>query len=217
MFYETGSGSGHKKAGLAHSPLSALVVPRPIGWISTVAADGTVNLAPFSYFNLASYLPPMVMFAANGGHPEGGDKDTLKNVRDCREFVVNLCTWDLRVKMNDTSTPAPRSVDEFELVGLTKAPSRLVKPPRVAESPVHLECRLLQVVELPGHEPTGTKNNVVFGRVVGVHIRDDLIVDGRVDILRVRPVSRLGYFDFAVIDELFEMRRPDWPLPSRKD
>jgi flavin reductase (DIM6/NTAB) family NADH-FMN oxidoreductase RutF len=179
-------------------------------------ANGLCNLAPFSYFNGVSAAPPMVMFGCNGDHTKEGvpseSKDTLAIVRETGEFVVNLATWDLREQMNITSAPAPRGVDEFELAGLTKAPSQMVKPPRVGESPVNLECELIQIVALPTHEPTGTRNSVVFGRVVGIHIRDDLIADGRVDISKVKPLLRLGYFDYAFVDSLFEIKRPKWPL-----
>lgn len=210
MFYEIGDGSGHKKAGFQHSPFNALVVPRPIGWISSMGSDGIANLSPYSFFNAVSSHPPAVMYSANGPHTEGGDKDSLHNVRATGEFVVNLCTAELAQKMNDSSTAAPRNIDEFEVAGLTKAPSRVVRAPRVAESPVHLECQVLQILEVPlGH---GAKSNIVIGKVVGIHIRDDLIVDGRVDIVKVHPLGRLGYFDYSVVSDSMEILRPTWPL-----
>jgi flavin reductase (DIM6/NTAB) family NADH-FMN oxidoreductase RutF len=216
MFYEPGEGSGHKAAGLPHSPFTAIVGPRPIGWISTQDAQGRANLAPFSFFNGVSSAPPMVMFACNGDHTREGvpseSKDTLAIVRETGEFVVNLATWDLREQMNLTSAPAPRGIDEFELAKLSKAPSRVVKAPRVGESPVCLECQLVQIVELPSHQRSGTRNNVVIGKVVGIHIDDSLIHDGRVDISRVRPLLRLGYFDYATVESVFEIKRPKWPL-----
>ena len=216
MYYEPGDGDGHKAAGLPHSPYTAIVGPRPIGWVSTQEAGGRCNLAPFSYFNGVSSAPPMLMFACNGDHTKEGvpseSKDTLAIVRETGEFVVNLATWDLREQMNLTSAPAPRGVDEFELAGLTKGASRVVKPPRVAQSPVNLECKLVQIVNLPTHEPSGTRNNLVLGRVVGIHIRDDLIENGRVNISKVKPLLRLGYFDYAFIDSVFEIRRPKWPM-----
>jgi flavin reductase (DIM6/NTAB) family NADH-FMN oxidoreductase RutF len=219
MYYEPGDGAGHKAAGLPHSPFTAIVGPRPIGWVSTQDAQGRCNLAPFSYFNGVAAAPPMVIFACNGDHTREGvlsdAKDSLANVRETGEFVVNLATWELREQMNLSSAPAPHEVDEFELAGLEKAPSHLVKPPRVAASPVNLECRLLQVVALPTHEPSGTRNNLVVGRVVGIHIRDDLIENGRVNIAKVRPLLRLGYFDYAFIESVFEMRRPKWPMTDR--
>lgn len=217
MYYEPGEGAGHKAAGLPHSPFTAIVGPRPIGWISSLDARGRCNLAPFSYFNGVAAAPPMVIFACNGDHsregvPDSNAKDTLANVRATGEFVVNLATWDLREQMNLSSAPAPHEIDEFELAGLEKAPSNIVKPPRVAASPVNLECKLVQEVALPTHAPSGTRNNLVIGQVVGIHIRDDLIENGRVNISKVKPLLRLGYFDYAFIDSVFELRRPKWPV-----
>ena len=212
MFYATGEdGLGHRAAGLKHSPINAIVAPRPIGWISTIGKDGVPNLSPYSYFNAVSAHPPMVMFAANGSHAEGGSKDSLQNVRDTGEFVVNICSEELAAQMNDSSTAAPRAIDEFNVAGLTKAPSRIVKAPRVAEAPAHLECQLIKIVELP-MSSTGEQNNTVIGRVVAVYVRDEFIRDGRVDTVKMRPVGRLGYFDYAVISQSFEILRPSWPL-----
>ena len=210
MYYEIEDGKGHRGAGLEHNPWYALVGPRPIGWISTLSLGGVPNLAPFSFFNAISASPPMVMFCANGVHREGGIKDSQLNARETGEFVQNMAVWDLRMQVNDSSSTAPRAVDEFELAGLTKAPSRLVKPPRVAESPVSLECRVIKVVDLPSAGPEHT-NAMVIGKVVAVHIRDDVIVDGRVDVTRLRPISRFGYSDYTVVDSVFEMLRPSWP------
>ena len=198
--------------GLTHSPFLAIVSPRPIGWISTVDLNGRPNLAPFSFFNAISQRPPMVMFSANGAGPDGQEKDTLRNVRDTGEFVLNLATWSLRQQMNDTSTPAPHGTDEFEVTGLTKLASKHVKPPRVGESPVNLECKMIQVVDLPPDERSGSRNTVTFGRVVGVHLDASLIANGRVDITRARPLSRLGYLDYASVESVFEIKRPGWPL-----
>lgn len=200
--------------GLPHSPLKGCIVPRPIGWISTVARDGTVNLAPFSFFNLVSERPPMVMFCPNGPHSDGGEKDTLANARDQGEFVVSLATWDLRHAVNASSAPLPRSVDEFVHAGLTPQPSRLVRPPSVRESPVHLECRVFQVITLPG-EVAGVRNHMVLGEVVGVGIRDEMIVEGQVRAERLRPISRLGYMDYAVTERVFTMPRPTLESPQQ--
>ena len=200
----------HQKIGLRHNPFLALVAPRPIGWISSLDAAGVPNLAPFSFFNAVSSRPPVLVFSCSNDGPEG-EKDTLRNVRETGEFVFNLATWDLRLKMNASSAPAPRGVDEFELAGLAKAPSRKVRPPRVADSPVALECTLLQVVELPVDGRSGRHSSAAFGRVVGIHIDERLIAAGRVDITRARPVARLGYMDYAVVDAAFEIKRPTWP------
>lgn len=205
MFYET-----TQPHGLKHDPFKAVVVPRPIGWISTVAKSGRCNLAPFSFFNAVASTPPMIAFAANGFHMEGGLKDTVRNVLDTGEFVANLATWDLREKMVTSSVFAPRDVDEFDYAGLGKLPSRLVRPPRVAESPVHLECRVYQVIHLPDDPKTGQPNTMTIGEVVGIHIDDSVLRDGMVDITALRPIARLGYLDYSVVDETFVLGRPQW-------
>lgn len=210
MYYEIGGGHSHRDAGLKHNPFQALVTPRPIGWISTLSKEGIANLSPYSYFNSISSDPPAVMYTVSSEHMEGGEKDSLRNARDTGEFVFNLCTEALGRQMNDSSTMAPRDTDEFEVAGLTKAPSTLVKAPRVAESPVHLECQVIHILKIP----LGEKSNshMIMGRVVAVHIRDDLIIDGRFDTVKARPMARLGYFDYSVVTESLEMHRPDWPL-----
>ena len=205
MFYEPKNGSG-----LPHNPFKAIVVPRPIGWISTLSAAGVPNLAPYSYFNAVADNPPQVMFSASNNHKYGGLKDAVADAQSTGEFVVNVATWDLREQMNASAVPAPHDVDEFEYAGLTKAESRLVRCPRVAESPLHLECRYTQSVELPSDVP-GDQNTLVFGEVVGVHIDESLLVDGRIDYFKVRPVGRLGYLDYVEVNNSFAMDRPDWP------
>jgi flavin reductase (DIM6/NTAB) family NADH-FMN oxidoreductase RutF len=215
MFCETRdlSRDSLKTLGLAFNPFKAVVAPRPIGWVTTQDRNGVVNLAPYSFFNAVSSDPPMVFFGANGTHDaDGGDKDSLRNVRETGEFVCNLVTWELRHQMNDTATPAPHGVDEMNVVGLEKLPSRLVKPPRVAASPAHLECKLHQLVELPVDPRSGKRNVMVIGHVVGIHIDDAFIVNGRFDTARAQPVARLGYHDYAVVTEAFEIKRPSWPL-----
>jgi flavin reductase (DIM6/NTAB) family NADH-FMN oxidoreductase RutF len=202
MFYET-----KDPHGLKHNPFKSLIVPRPIGWVSTVDSRGIVNLAPYSFFNGVGSDPPTVMFASEGTHTEGDFKDSATNARETGEFVCNLATWELREAMNVTSEHVPRSVDEFELAGLTASPSRLVAPPRVAESPVHLECTHLQTVALPSNDP-GRPTLVVFGRVVGIHIDDGIIRDGMIDMDVFKPIARLGYMDYTMVDNVFTMRRP---------
>ena len=205
MFYEPRKGSG-----LPHNPFKAIVVPRPIGWISTLSADGVPNLAPYSYFNAVADNPPQVMFSASNNHKYGGLKDAVGDAQSTGEFVVNVATWDLKEQMNASAVPAPHDVDEFEYASLTKAKSRLVRCPRVAESPLHLECRYTQSVELPSDVP-GNQNTLVFGEVVGVHIDDKFLVDGQIDYFKVRPVGRLGYLDYVEVNNSFAMDRPDWP------
>jgi flavin reductase (DIM6/NTAB) family NADH-FMN oxidoreductase RutF len=202
MFYAT-----DKPHGLRHNPFKSLVVPRPIGWITSLDAAGRVNLAPFSFFNAVAEAPPIVVIGCNGAHAEGGMKDTVANIEATREFVCNIVTWELREAMNRTSASAPHGVSEMELAGLAPAPSRLVKPPRVAAAPAHLECVHLQTVRLPSTDPS-QPNHTIFGRVVGVHIDETIIEDGMIDMTRFRPIARLGYFDYTVVREIFAMKRP---------
>ncbi len=202
MFYET-----HNHHGLKRDPFKSLVVPRPIGWISSQDAEGRVNLAPYSFFNAVASNPPIVMFSANGVHNEGGLKDSAKNAEETGEFVCNLATWELREKMNASSASLPRDRDEFQVAGLTPATSRLVSPPRVAESPVHLECLWIKTVPLPSNNPD-EPNTVVFGKVIGIHIDDDVIKEGMIDMTKLKPIARLGYMDYTVIDNIFSMNRP---------
>ena len=198
MFYD----AVENRHGLKHDPFKALVVPRPIGWVTTLAADGRVNLAPYSYFNGFSSKPQIVGFSSEGR------KDSAANVAATGEFVCNLATWALREQMNKTSAAVGPEVDELALAGLTPAPSRLVGPPRVAESPVALECRHLQTVELTDLSGTPAGALLVIGQVVGIHIAEELIEDGVVDITRARPIARLGYRDYAVDEKVFQMTRP---------
>jgi flavin reductase (DIM6/NTAB) family NADH-FMN oxidoreductase RutF len=196
--------------GLRANPLNAIVVPRPIGWISSLSPDGRTNLAPYSFFNAVAYRPPQVMFAATGAHEHGGLKDSVANIAATREFVVNLATWDLREAMNASSIAAPPGFDEFAHAGLTKAPSVVVRPPRVAESPVQLECVLSQLVELEAPSPE-KPNRMVVGRVVGIHIADSVILNGIVAIDRLEAIARLGYDQYTRVRDVFAMTRPRWP------
>ena len=201
MFYKTDGPHG-----LPHDPFKSCIVPRPIGWISTLGPSGAVNLAPYSFFNGVAGEPPMVMFATNGKQPHGA-KDSVANAEATGEFVCNMATWDLREKMNQTSAPVPPETDEFDLAGLETEPSELVKPPRVKASPVHLECLYHATLELPC-DIEGGRNAICVGRVIGVHVRDEFLTDGKVDIQRIKPVARLGYTDYTVIETIFTMPRP---------
>lgn len=198
MFYET----GENNHGLRHDPFKALVAPRPIGWISSRSADGAVNLAPYSFFNAVSDVPPFVMFSS------GGRKDTLRNIEETGEFVCSLATYALKDKMNATSAAVGPEINEFELAGLTPASCNLVKPPRVAESPVAFECRHFKTIPLPGKKDGEDGYIVVLGHVVGIHLDEAVIRDGKVDVTTYRPISRLGYMDYAVVNEVFAMDRP---------
>lgn len=203
MFYET----ARTDHGLPHGPLKACVIPRPIGWISTLDRQGRSNLAPFSFFNMVSERPPLVIYCPNGPHAEGGEKDSLRNVREYGEFVVNLATYGLREAVNMSSAPLAHGCDEFGAAGLTKEASVLVAPPRVKESPLHLECAVQTIFELPC-EAGGPVNHMVMGRILGVHIRDDMIEDGLVRAERLQPIARLGYMEYAVVEKVFSMPRP---------
>ena len=194
--------------GLKHNPFKALVAPRPIAWVSTVDGAGRVNLAPFSFFNGVAEAPPILMFAAYGKKAqEPLDKDTLRNVLETREFVVSIVPFALKEAMNLTSAALAAGEDEFDAAGLTKARSREVAPPRVAESPVAFECKFLTRTELPSSDPNYS-NGAVFGEVVGIHIDDAVIVDGMVDVTRYRPLARLGYMDYTSVEAVFSMPRP---------
>ena len=203
MYYEP----GRTPHNLPHDPFKSCVVPRPIGWISTIDATGRHNLAPFSQFQNVTFDPPIVLFCANQ-NTRGARKDSVANAEATGEFVWNMATYALREAVNLTAQELPAGVDEFEIAGLTKAPSRLVRPARVAESPIHFECRYLQTVRLPGNGVMGPAN-VVFGQVIAIHIADDAVrEDGCIDILKLRPIARLGYYDYTSVESIFSMRIP---------
>jgi flavin reductase (DIM6/NTAB) family NADH-FMN oxidoreductase RutF len=198
MFYDTAI-NDH---GLPYNPLKAIVAPRPIGWVTSISTKGEINLAPYSFFNAVSDDPPIVLFSSEG------PKDSLIFVEETKEFVCNLATFDLRHAMVETSADVPRGVNEMEMAGLSSAPSKLVRPPRVAASPCALECKLLQIVHLTDLEGRSTSRHIVFGQVVGVHIDDRFIKNGRLDTAAMRPIARCGYADYAVVNEVFAVRRP---------
>ena len=203
MFYEIKNGHG-----LPHDPFKSCIVPRPIGWISSVSSDGVVNLAPYSFFNGCGEAPPQIMYAPSGENVEGGLKDSLTNVEATGEFVANLVTWELREQMNESARHVPPGTDEMALAGLETEPSVLVKPPRVKASPIHLECEYVRTVELRSDRES-YRNFVVFGEVVGIHIRDEVMTDGMVDMTKFKPLARLGYLDYSVTDNAFTMPFPD--------
>lgn len=192
--------------GLPNDPFKALVVPRPIGWVSSLSEDGTVNLAPYSFFNAFAEDPHYVGIGT-GRRVTGSLKDTLANVEATGEFTLSLATWHLREPMNATSAHADPTIDEFDLASLEKAPSRFVKPPRVKESPAALECRLFKIVDLPA-EDASVENNLILGRVIGIYIDDRFIDGGRVNTAAMHPIARLGYSEYATVTEAWRMRRP---------
>ena len=193
--YETGHG-------LPHDPFKAIVAPRPIGWITSMSLSGEINLAPYSFFNGVNTRPRLVCFSSEGR------KDSVTFVEETKEFVCNLATWDLRDAMNVTSAPFARGIDEMLAAGLTPAPSRIVKPPRVAEAPCALECKWLQTVALDDVDGNPSGCFVVFGQVLGVHIDDRFLVDGRLDTAAMKPIARCGYDEYSVVEEVFRMTRP---------
>lgn len=206
MFYRPGA----EDHGLPRNPFNALIAPRPIAWVSTRAADGSVNLAPFSFFQGAGYEPPMISIAFTGaklGRHKGERKDTLANIRETKDFAVNLVPFALKEAMNATSAHLGAGESEFAAAGVTEAPCETISAPRVAESPACLECRLIRLVELPNEGPG--ENVTVFGQVLGVHISETILTDGFVDARKYHPLARMGYLDYAVVTEVFAMNRPD--------
>lgn len=199
MFYEPSKGHG-----LPHDPFRAIVAPRPIGWISTRAADGSLNLAPYSFFNVVSASPHIVMFSSEG------EKDSVTFARQTGEFVANLVSRNLAQKMNASSVDAPRGVSEFGYSGLTPTPSRLVAPPRVGEAYAALECRVTEIHRPKGLDGETGERFMVLGEVVGIHIDEAVMTDGLFDIVKAGTVARLGYMDYAAVTQTFSMRRPRW-------
>jgi flavin reductase (DIM6/NTAB) family NADH-FMN oxidoreductase RutF len=199
VFYEPAKGHG-----LPHDPFKAIVAPRPIGWISTIALNGDVNLAPYSFFNAFSTNPFLVWFSSEGA------KDSATFAGETGEFVANLVGRDLAEKMSRTAVDAPRGVNEFAYAGLTAAPSRLVAPPRVAEAPAALECKVTEILRPKALDGSDSGVFVVTGEVVGVHIDDAMLTDGLFDAVKAGNVARLGYMDYSMVNETFQMRRPRW-------
>lgn len=198
MFYEPAL----RNHGLSHDPLKALVAPRPIGWISSLSAAGVINLAPYSFFNLVSDRPPIVMFSSDGR------KDSLANVEETREFVCNIVTDEFTAAMNTSSAPYAPEVNEFEKAGLAIEPSGLVKPPRVKGIAAALECRVTDIRPLLGLDGKSGRYTMVLGEVIGVHVDERILKGGRVDAAHFRLLARLGYMDYSVVERVFELQRP---------
>jgi len=192
MFYRPADGHG-----LPHNPFNAIVTPRPIGWISTRAAQGD-NLAPYSFFNAVAYQPPQVMFASTGR------KDSLRNVEAAGVFCVNIVAEAMLQAMSATSARLPHGTDEFTHAGIARAPCLTIDCPRVAAAPAALECVVTRILTLQGDG-----NALVLGEVTGIHLSDDCLIDGRFDVTRFHPVARLGYLDYAIVRDLITLARPD--------
>lgn len=191
---------------LPYDPFKSCTVPRPIGWLSTVSGTGDANLAPYSQWQNLTFDPPMVMFAANV-LSDGRRKDTVLNAEATGWFVWNMATYALRDAVNISAMELPAGEDEFERAGVTKADCVDAPGPRVAESPCHFECRYLSTHRLPGGRAGPV--DVVYGEVARIHIDEDVVrADGKLDIARIKPIARMGYYDYAVIEETFEMRIP---------
>ena len=199
MFYRPADGHN-----LPHNPFNSIVSPRPIGWISTRGSDGSDNLAPYSFFNAVAYVPPQVMFASTSAKPDrDGTKDSVANIRDTGVFCVNVVEYAMKDVMNRTSGMWDATTDEFDLAGVGKAECAEIACPRVAASPASLECKMTQIIKIDGEA-----NYIVLGEVVGIHLRDDCMVDGIFDVLKYQPLTRLGYQDYSVITEKFSLTRP---------
>lgn len=198
MFYD----SQKNDHGLPHDPFKALVVPRPIGWISTRSAEGVSNLAPYSFFNAVSAQPNIVMFSSEGR------KDSVFNIEQTGVFACSLVSHALRDAMNASAAPVGAEVNEFALAGLNEAPCQMIDCGYVADSPAALECRHLETIPMSRYEGIDSSYQMVLGEVIGIHVRDDFIVDGIVDAARIKVLSRLGYKDYAAVDDVFSLKRP---------
>jgi flavin reductase (DIM6/NTAB) family NADH-FMN oxidoreductase RutF len=198
MFYDTES-NAH---GMAHDPFKAIVAPRPIGWIGTKGRDGSRNLSPYSFFNAVGDRPKMVMFSSSGR------KDSLRNVEETGVFTASFVSRSLLDPMNASSAAVPYEADEFVLAGLTPAEARLVDAPYVEEAVAALECRVTKVLTLPDMHGNDTDSHAVFGQVVGIHIAETVIRDGRFDLALADPIMRLGYMDYAGMGPIFQLKRP---------
>lgn len=197
MFYSTLNNNHNLK----YNPFKSCIVPRPIGWISSLNKDKKVNIAPFSYFNAVADIPPTIMFASsfkeNGAH-----KDTLVNILEHKEFVVNIASYDSRELLNLSSLELPYEVSEAEHFNIDLEPSYLISTPRIKEAKIALECEFIKNVELDA------SSIITFGKVIGVYIEDHILTEGKIDIAKLKPIARLGYDEYALIDNIFKMKRP---------
>lgn len=199
MFYQPQD--GHP---LPHNPFSAIVSPRPIGWISSRGADGVDNLAPYSFFNAVAYEPPQVMFASTSQKPgRHMGKDSVANIDETGVFCINIVEYAMRDAMNSTSASNPPGGDEFSHADIARVECETIACARVANAPAALECKVTQIIHLAGDH-----NLMVIGEVTGVHLRDDCVVDGTFDVTKYQPLARLGYHDYLRVDELFSLKRP---------
>lgn len=182
------------------------MVPRPIGWISTISKDGRANLAPYSQFTNLTFDPPYVLFSSNQTQ-ENQRKDTVINAEQYGHFVWNLAVWDLREEMKISAEQVPYGEDEFGKAGLEKEKARLSDVPMVKRSPVRFECKYCTTLRLPGNPPMGTVD-IIIGKVQAIHIADEVLTDGKLDIRKTKPIARCGYYQYTVVEETFEMKIP---------
>ena len=201
MFYNP----DNRPSSLPHDPFKAIVSPRPIGWISTIDKDGKANLAPYSFFNAIGDKPPMIIFSKTG--PKIGlneEKDSIRNIRETGEFVVNFVSFELTSEMNISSQHYKHGEDEFSQAGLEKGKSQIVGAPYVKKAPAAFECVLHKELVLPGDDQIA-----IIGEVKVIHINEEYIRDGIFDVTLYKPLARLGYRDYAVIESLISLKRPD--------
>lgn len=189
----------------SHHLLTGAIVPRPIAWVSTVGEDGVFNLAPFSFYSGVSIKPAVVGFYVSWWQRDGRKKDTLRNIESNRDFVINVVNEELAEVMNLTSAPFPSDVSEFKEAGLTPVKADLVKAPMVAESPVNLECRMTQILEFG---EASRKTSFIIGDVLLVHVRDELYVNGEIQMSRLKAIGRLGGAQYCRTNDIFEMKPP---------
>lgn len=199
MFYETAT-NAH---GMRHDPFKAIVAPRPIGWIGTKGRDGSINLSPYSFFNIVSDSPKIVMFSSSGR------KDSLRNAEETRVFTASLASRDLAEQVNLSSVAVPYGTDEFAIAGLSARVGNLVDAPYVAEAHAALECRVTEIIQPKTLEGESAASFMVFGQVIGIHLSDAVIHEGRVEMTLLRPIARMGYHDYSDGGtDVFELTRP---------
>ena len=201
MFYEV----TEKNDWLTH--FKSLIVPRPIGWISSKINDGQINLAPYSFFNAIATIPPMVVIGPGGYSKSGNNKDTLLNIKNNPEFVCNFVSWDVKDIMNESSYSFDNNESEIEKLNIETENSTMVSIPRVKLSPAHFECTLFKIIDLPS-DSKGNPNHLIIGNIIGINISDKIIKNDRIDIGELKPISRMGYDEYALINTIFSMKRP---------
>jgi len=201
MFYEVTD----KNDWLTH--FKSLIVPRPIGWISSKNNNGQTNLAPYSFFNAIATIPPMVVIGPGGYSKSGNNKDTLLNIKNNPEFVCNFVSWDVKDIMNESSYSFDNNESEIEKLNIETENATMVSIPRVKLSPAHFECTLFKIIDLPS-DSKGNPNHLIIGNIIGINISDKIIKNDRIDIGELKPISRMGYDEYALINTIFSMKRP---------